>query len=115
GTLSIQKFPTNAPNIPSLPQLTWDPTTAEHWADFNSTNLYRLHYGDNWGGQDISYNFQLDSEELRIFKTNGCVVCERMGCPTFGDAYYRLFNADLPVFASCDSGLHAWYRSYQGM
>ena len=109
--LSVGDFATNGANINYLPQLSWDPTTAQFWTNFNSTNLLSLRYYYT----DLFYNFRLDTNELPRFLTNGFVVSERMGCPTFGDAYYRIFNADLPVFVSADSALHAWHRSYQSM
>jgi hypothetical protein len=93
-----------------------DPTTALFWTNFYSTNLHSILFnGYNDPNVEVLYNYRLNPAELPIFLTNGFVVCERMGAATFGDAYYRLFNADLPVFISCDSILHAWHRSYQNM
>ena len=118
GQLSVHDFGTNGGNITYLPQLTWDPTTAQYWTNFNSTGLYTDSVPD-WetigGSTNFPYNFVLDTNELSIFKTNGFVVSERLGSASFGDAYYRIFNADLPVFITGDSVLHAWHRSYQTM
>jgi hypothetical protein len=50
-----------------------------------------------------------------VFLTNGFVVSERLGAPSFSEIYYRLFHADLPAFITSDSILHAWHRSYQSM
>jgi len=118
GLLSVQDFATNAGTISYLPQLTWDPTTAQFWTNFSSTNLH----SDNvpvWypsgSSTNIPYNYVLDTNELGVFMTNGFVVSERLGSASFGDAYYRIFNADLPVFVTADSVLHAWHRSYQTM
>jgi hypothetical protein len=113
--LSVEEFATNGSGTAYVPRLTWDPTTAEYWTNFYSTNLQYLTYGAMGGLTSFPYNFHLDSTELSLFMTNGFVVSERLGSPTFGDAYYRLFNADLPVFITADSLLHAWHRSYQSM
>ncbi len=115
GFLPLEDFATNASNAPYLPELSWDPTTAQFWTNFDSTTLFQLRYGDSSWPTVISYNFQLSPQERAIFMTNGFVVSERLGSPTFGDAYYRIFNADLPVFITADSVLHAWHRSYQSM
>ncbi len=113
--LSIEDFATNGAEITYLPKLTWDPTTAQFWTNFSSTNLHYSYYGGVGNATNLAYNFQLDTNELPRFLTNGFVVSERLGNATFGDAYYRIFNADLPVFISADSALHAWHRSYQSM
>jgi hypothetical protein len=97
GEISVQDFATNAANISYLPQLTWDPKTAQFWSNFNSSGL------------------SLSPNELGVFLTNGFVVSERLGSASFADIYYRLFHADLPAFITSDSMLHAWHRSYQSM
>ena len=117
GQLSVQDFATNAGNLAYLQQITWDPTTAQFWTNFNSPTVYHdsvpawpPEYSTN-----VAYNYLLDPVELGLLMTNGFVVSERLGSPSFGDAYYRLFNADLPVFVTADSVLQAWHRSYQRM
>lgn len=115
GRFSVDEFATNAAAVEYLPQLTWDPTTAQYWAEFDSTDFHEAEYGGDMFRQKIPYNYHLNEDEFGILKTNGFVVCERMGSPTFGDAYYRLFNADLPVFVTCDSILHAWHRSFSAL
>jgi hypothetical protein len=118
GQLSVQDFATNGGNISYLPQLTWDPTTAQYWTNFSSTNVYNdsvPDYRSFSSSTNFPYNFLLDADEMAVFKTNGFVVSERLGSASFGDAYYRIFNADLPVFITADSVLHAWHRSYQNM
>jgi hypothetical protein len=97
GEISLQDFATNAANIAYLPQLTWDPRTSQFWSNFNSSGL------------------SLSTNELSVFMTNGFVVSERLGAPSFAEIYYRLFHADLPAFITSDSILHAWHRSYQSM
>jgi hypothetical protein len=122
GHLSVQDFATNAPKVAYLPQLDWDPTTAQFWTNFSSTNFHDDYVLDNRSFQstsyvstNIPYNYVLDPTEFGLFQTNGFVVSERLGSASFGDAYYRIFNADLPVFVTADSVLHAWHRSYQRM
>jgi hypothetical protein len=112
--LPIEDFATNGSWISYVPQLSWDPTTAQYWTNFDSTNLINVHYGGILGGV-VAYNYHLNGNELALFMTNGFVVSQRLASPTFGDAYYRLFNADLPVFITSDSVLHAWHRSYQSI
>lgn len=112
GLLSVEDFATNGPGTVYLSQLSWDPTTAQFWTNFSSSNSWYDSVANMWS---VPYNFLLDSNEFAIFATNGFVVSERLGSPSFGDAYYKVFNADLPVFVSADSVLHAWHRSYQTM
>ena len=96
GEMPVQDFATNGANIAYLPQLSWDPTTAQFWSNFKS-------------------QFHLSSNELAVFTTNGFVVSERLASDSFGRSYYSLFNADLPAFVTADSVLHAWHGSYQSM
>jgi hypothetical protein len=115
GRLSVEDFATNGAPIPYLSQLSWDPTTAQFWTNFYSTNVFSLKYSVQYQPVWLSYNYRLNTNEFGVFQTNGFVVSERLASPTFGDAYYRLFNADLPVFVTADSVLHAWHRTYQSM
>jgi hypothetical protein len=101
GLMPISVFATNTPQPPYLPRISWDPTTARFWTNFNAS-----------GGP---YDFRLDTNELAVFRTNGFVVSERLGSASFADGYYRIFNDDLPVFVTADSVLHAWHRSYVSM
>lgn len=80
-----------------LPQISFDPTTAEFWNEFNLRG------------------FGLDTNEFPVFQTNGFVVSGRLGTYSFADSFYKVLTADLPVFFSCDAALHAWHRSYMGM
>jgi len=89
GEISVQDFGTNAANVAYLPHLTWDPRTAQFWSNFNSAGL------------------SLNINELYPFMTNGFVVSERLGAPSFAEIYYRLFHSDLPAFITSDSILHA--------
>jgi hypothetical protein len=101
GLMSVETFATNVPQLAYLPQISWDPTTALFWTNFNRPGQL--------------YDFRLDTNELAIFQTNGFVVSERLGSASFADAYYGIFSDDLPVFITADSILHAWHRTYIGI
>lgn len=61
--------------------------------------------------------FHLSKAERERLQTLGFVVVPARGPGGAGpvDVYYRVFAADLPVFVSADSVLHAWHRSYDGI
>jgi hypothetical protein len=101
GLMPISVFATNTPQPPYLPQISWDPTTAQFWTNFSASGR--------------PFDFRLDTNELAVFLTNGFVVSERLGSASFADAYYRIFNDDLPVFITADSILHAWHRTYESI
>lgn len=97
---------------PYLPQISWDPTTALYWDQFdvdpavwNATNTTSPRVND----------FRLNPAELSVFMTNGFVVSERLGTLSFAENYYRIFHNDLPVFVTTDSVLQAWHRNYDAM
>ena len=110
GQLSLGDFvscyqPTNQ----YLPQITFDPRTADFWnvfnmnpADWNATN--------SWPNYRV-FDFRLNPIELAVFQTNGFVVSQRLERRSFADVYYDLYTDDLPVFVSADSILQAWHRS----
>ena len=96
-----------------LPQITFDPTTAEFWnlfnldpAVWNSTNTF--------SNQRV-FDFRLNPAELAVFQTNGFVVSQRLERRSFADVYYDLYTDDLPVFVTADSILQAWHRSFLTM
>jgi hypothetical protein len=101
GLMSVETFATNVPQPAYLSQISWDPTTAQFWTNFNASGR--------------PYDFRLDTNELAVFRTNGFVVSERLGSASFADGYYRLFTDELPVFITADSILHAWHRTYESM
>jgi hypothetical protein len=114
GQISPQEFAKRyASRATYLSQISWDPTTAGYWDEFNldpqehNKNPNRK----NWR----SYDFRLNSEELAVFKKNGFVVSERMGSYSFANLFYRIYSNDLPVFISADALLHAWHRSYDAI
>ena len=119
GLLSVADFATNGSGLAYLPQISWDVTSARFWTNFSSTNLYIDSVPDYEtvpsSSTNIIYNYLLDTNELALFVKNGFVVSERLGSASFADGYYRIFNADLPVFVTTDSILQAWHKSYQRM
>lgn len=58
--------------------------------------------------------FELTAAERERLHALGFVVVPARGPGGAGpvDVYYRVFAADLPVFVTADSVLHAWHRSY---
>lgn len=96
-----------------LPQITFDPTTAEFWnlwsidpAVWNATNSYQ---------NRREFDFRLNAQELAVFQTNGFVVSQRLQRNSFADAYYDIYTDELPVFVTADSILQAWHRSFVTM
>ncbi|KAJ0396813.1 hypothetical protein ATCC90586_005322 [Pythium insidiosum] len=59
-----------------------------------------------------SVDYRLNKEEHERLRSNGVVVLSRLAHESFGDAYYSIYNNDLPVFVTADSILHAWHRSF---
>lgn len=64
--------------------------------------------------QEFVEKFELIEAERERLATLGFVVVPARGPGGAGpvDVYYRVFAADLPVFVTADSVLHAWHRSY---
>lgn len=110
GQLSLTDFvsiyqPTNQ----YLPQITFDPTTAEFWnifnmdpAVWNATNTFQ---------NRRAFDFRLNPTEFAVFQTNGFVVSQRLERRSFADVFYDIYTDDLPVFVTADSVLQAWHRS----
>ena len=114
GQISPQDFAKRYASIAKyLSQISFDPTTAGYWDEFN---LDPQDYNKNPNRKNWrSYDFRLNSEELAVFRKNGFVVSERMGSYSFANLFYRIYSNDLPVFISADALLHAWHRSYDAM
>ena len=100
---------------PYLPQLTWDPTTAEYWPQFNDPNPQGNRVTPGGIEKFPLPSLQLNTAELSAFRTNGFVVSARLGASNMADIYYDVFRRDLPVFVTTDSILHAWHRSYDAV
>lgn len=92
-----------------LPQITFDPTTADFWNLFN-TDPAVWNTTNSYSNQRV-FDFRLNPTELAVFQTNGFVVSQRLERRSFADVYYDLYTDDLPVFVTADSILHAWHRS----
>ena len=114
GQLSIDDFvATYQPTNQYLPQITFDPTTADFWNLFNM-NPAVWNATNSWQNRRI-FDFRLNPAEFAVFRTNGFVVSQRLERRSFADVYYDLFTDDLPVFVTADSVLQAWHRSFLTM
>ena len=110
GQFSLADFvSTYQPTNQYLPQITFNPTTADFWnlfsidpAVWNATHSYY---------DRRVFDFRLNPAELAVFQTNGFVVSQRLERRSFADVYYDLYTDDLPVFVTADSILQAWHRS----
>ncbi|MGZ8901607.1 MAG: DUF3160 domain-containing protein, partial [Limisphaerales bacterium] len=115
GEITLEQFsalyppPTNY-----LEQITFDPTTAEFWNDWNSDPVV---YNANKPpeAETRHWDFRLNESELATFKKLGFIVSERLSTASFGEMLYRIYTDDLPVFLSADAMLQAWHRSYVSM
>lgn len=115
GLLSVDSFAANWPQPSYLPQITWDPTTAAYWTNFNvDIAVWNATYSPSKQEPRFT-DYRLNASELAIFKKNGFMVSERLSSPSFADSYYKIFTDDLPVFISTDSVLQAWHRTYVEM
>jgi hypothetical protein len=60
----------------------------------------------------IDSAYKLTADEKTLLGRHGFVVTERLRSKSFGDAFYDVYKADLPVFISTDAILHALHMSY---
>lgn len=116
GQISPDQFAAQFPNPASyLTQITFDPTTAEFWNQFNA-DIDVVNEGKEEGQPGYrTFDTRLTNPELAVFKTNGFVVSERLGRQSFAESFYDLWHNDLPVFISTDALLQAWHRTYDAM
>lgn len=77
----------------SAPKLSFEPTSVRYFREVNRA-------------------LALNDTELRAYRTNGFVVVDHASEISMGQAYLEIYQADLPVFVSVDSILHALHRSY---
>ena len=96
-----------------LPQLTFDPTTAEFWNEFNLDPA--IYNATNYWPNRRLRDFRLNPQEFAVFQTNGFVVSQRLERPSFADVFYDIYADDLPVFVTTDAILQAWHRSFVTM
>ncbi|HYT91655.1 MAG TPA: DUF3160 domain-containing protein [Gemmataceae bacterium] len=133
GQITPEEFARRYPNKAQyLDKLTWDPTTAKFWDDFNldvnkpgakvrirgpHAHLFAQGQPGKIPVRDAKgmWDCRLNEAELEHFKRNGFVVSERLGSSSCTDLFYRIYERDLPVFISSDALLHAWHRSYDAM
>ncbi len=92
-----------------LPQVTFDPTTAEYWNLFNIDPAV-WNATNSWQNRRV-FDFRLNPAEFAVFHTNGFVVSQRLERRSFADVYYDIYTDELPVFVTTDSILQAWHRS----
>jgi hypothetical protein len=107
GLLSATDFSNSVPQPSYLAQISFDPTTAQFWTNFQAAMV-------SSDSMPIAA-FRLNATELGFFMTNGFVVSERLGARSFADIYYNVFSGELPVCVTADSILQAWHRSYCNM
>ena len=58
----------------------------------------------------ISIKYNLTDYEKSLVKKNGFMVSERLSMHTFGEAFFDIFQKDMPVFVSTDAILHAFHK-----
>jgi hypothetical protein len=86
GRISSAEFAALFPHgADYLPGLSWQPTNALFWEQFNNPTNYK--------------DFTLGPEELAVFQTNGFVVSERLGGESFAGVFYDLWHSDQPFGA----------------
>ena len=115
GDYSLEDFTQQyPPPADYLRALSWDPTTALYWTEFNHPSPTGL---SPWGWREPLPPITLNSAELAVIRSQGFVVTERLGTvgPNCSDIYYDIFRRDLPVFITTDSMLHAWHRSFDSL
>ncbi|MBX3745195.1 MAG: DUF3160 domain-containing protein [Verrucomicrobiae bacterium] len=115
-----ERYPSGAEYLPGI---TWDPTTAEFWDEFNADPAV-VNQGLPWGtpGYRIG-DYRMNAAEREVFGRLGFVVSGRLGNmgtvgasgPSFGGIFYQLWYNDLPVFISADALLHVWHRTFSMM
>jgi hypothetical protein len=66
-------------------------------------------------GPQVDAHFNLTDDEKQAALRNGFVVTERLTYDSFGDALIDIYHADLPVYVSADSVLHAIHASYDSI
>lgn len=114
GQLPLEDFVARyGPTNDYLPQISFDPTTAEFWDLFNVDPAI-WNTTNSWSNRRL-YDFRLNPQEFAVFQTNGFVVSQRLERDSFADVFYDIYTDDLPVLVTTDSVLHAWHRSFVTM
>jgi len=60
----------------------------------------------------LNKKFNLTADEIAMFKKTGFVSLDLNRRHSFASAYFEIYSADLPVFVSTDSIMHALHKSY---
>ena len=103
------------PQLPYLEGLSFDPTEAAFWKEFNTSPE---EHNKGLTKDDVERrvsDFRLNEAELEVYRKNGFVVSGRLQRETFVDMFYDLWSDDLPVYISSDAILQAWHRTYLAM
>ena len=95
--------------------LTFDALEARHSPAFLPKHGLDLKKAAHY--EQFAKAFKLsDAERAKLDELGFVVIPAReQGGAGPVDLYYRVFAADLPVFVSADSVLHAWHRSYDSI
>lgn len=95
--------------------LTFDTLSARHSPPFLAKHGLEVRKAAHY--EEFAKTFALsDAERAKLDQLGFVVVPARKpGGAGPVDLYYRVFAADLPVFVSADSVLHAWHRSYDAI
>lgn len=97
---------------PYLEDLTFDPTQAPFWDEFNTSPQDHNAQLPPDDPERRLHDFRLNEAESALFRKNGFVVSERLQRNTFVDMFYDIWTDDLPVLISTDAMLQAWHRTY---
>ncbi len=91
--LTYDQLKTQAVKPREYSGLDFDPTKAAHF-------------------DTVSKKLALTDAELAVFKKTGLVSVDQNRRHSFASAYFQIYSADLPVFVSSDSIMHALHKSY---
>jgi hypothetical protein len=112
-----------AQTVPDFDMNAYRAFLAAH-ADMSSDQLLSLHSAASFRKESptqlssalhfpgIDSVYKLTADEKTLLGRHGFVVTERLRPKSFGDAFYDVYKADLPVFISTDAILHALHMSY---
>ncbi len=93
--------------------LTADGLLSQYPADTFTEYAAGLTLDDTEFGPQIDAHYSLTPGEKSLLLDHGFVVTERHSRRSFANALLEIFHADLPVFVSTDSILHAVHMSYE--
>lgn len=103
--MGTEQFLKRFPQQPAVSLPPWDLEKVIHAAPLkNVTNEKKA------TGRMV--DFALTEPQIKALSRNGFVVPEEKSSRAFVDAFLAVYVADLPVFVTADSILHAWHRSF---